>query len=125
MTEDSERIQILRMVEARQITVEEGARLLAALERSADKAKADPAAPSAARWFRVRVTDLGSGKERVNVNIPVGLVSVGMRLGARFAPGLGGAEAERIVEAIKSGTQGKIMDMEDARSGERVEIYVE
>ena len=125
MTEDTERMQILKMVEARQITAEEGARLLQALDRAADKTKFAPDAPSAGRWFHVRVTDIRSGKDRVNVNIPVGLVSVGLRLGAKFAPGMDNADTERILQAVKSGVQGKIMDVEDARSGERVEIFVE
>ena len=32
---------------------------------------------------------------------------------------------QRIVQAIKEGAQGKIVDVEDLEDGERVEVYVE
>jgi hypothetical protein len=74
----------------------------------------------------VRVTDLATGKSKVNVNIPMGLVSVGMRMGARFAPAMAGIDAEQVMAAaIRQGVQGKVVDVEDLDDGERVEIYVE
>ena len=78
-----------------------------------------------ARWFRVRVTDLETGRNKVNVNLPMSLVDVGTRMGARFAPELEGMDFHDIIEQIKSGAQGKIIEVEDMEDGERVEIYVE
>jgi len=46
-------------------------------------------------------------------------------MGARFAPELEDMDFNDIVEQIKSGAQGKIIEVEDAEGGERVEIYVE
>jgi hypothetical protein len=123
MTTPEERIQILRMIETGQINAEEGARLLEALESAGTKAA--PEIPGRGRWFRVRVTDIRSGKNKVNVNIPMGLVNVGMRMGARFAPEVNGVSVEEIVQAVKDGAYGKIVDIEDNEEGERVEIYVE
>ena len=80
---------------------------------------------SDSRWFRVRVTDLRSGRNKVNVNIPMGLVNVGLKMGARFAPNMEGVNLEEMMTAIKSGASGKIMDVTDEDSGEHVEIYVE
>ena len=80
---------------------------------------------SAPRWFRVRVTDMATGRAKVNVNIPMGLVNVGIKMGARFAPEVEGVNYEEIMEAIQSGQQGKIMDVTDEEDGERVEIFVE
>ncbi|MCZ7671397.1 MAG: hypothetical protein M5U34_31820 [Chloroflexi bacterium] len=73
----------------------------------------------------MRVTDMRSGRNKVNVNIPMGLVNVGIKMGARFAPDMEGGEYEQIMTAIKSGQQGKVMDVTDDESGERVEIFVE
>jgi len=116
-------MQILKMIEARQISAEEGAKLLAALDK-ADKAS--PAAPSGApRWFRVRVTDLRTGKEKVSVNIPMSLVSVGIKMGARFAPDMDSLDIEQITRAIREGAQGKIIDVEDEEDAERTEIFIE
>ncbi len=126
MASTEERMQILNMVAEGKITAEEGARLLAALEparRKEGRMVAD--APSAPRWFRVRVTDLETGKNKVNVNLPMSLVDVGTRMGARFAPELEDLDFNDIIEQIKSGAQGKIIEVEDAEGGERVEIYVE
>ena len=125
MNELNERMQILKMVEAGQISAEEGVRLLRALDEADDKTQTTAHAPSNARWFRVRVTDLATGKSKVNVNIPIGLMNVGMRLGAKFAPNVGAEEMEQILSAVKGGVQGRIIEVEDVEDGERVEIYVE
>ena len=125
MATTEERMQILNMVAEGQISATDGAQLLAALEPEKKSGRLAPQAPSAPKWFRVRVTDLESGKNKVNVNLPMSLVDVGTRMGARFAPELEDMDFNDIVEQIKSGAQGKIIEVEDAEGGERVEIYVE
>lgn len=117
-----ERMQILKMLEAGQINAKEAADLLHAL----DKPKAPPAAPPLrGRWMRVRVTDLATGKTKVNVNVPMSLVDVGIRMGARFMPKTESVDPQEVLEAIRSGESGKMVDVEDAESGEHVEIYVD
>ncbi|MCX7838961.1 MAG: hypothetical protein N2559_05835, partial [Anaerolineae bacterium] len=77
MATPEERMQILKMIENKQITAEEGAKLLAALEehdRAESTTKVKPSPATSGKWFRVRVTDLKTGKRKVNVNIPLGLV---------------------------------------------------
>ena len=127
MASTEERMQILSMVAEGKITAEEGAKLLTALEPEKKKAEVTMRmdGPSAPRWFRVRVTDLETGRNKVNVNLPMSLVDVGTRMGARFAPELEDLDFNDIIEQIKSGAQGKIIEVEDAEGGERVEIYVE
>ena len=126
MTTTEDRMQILNMVAEGIISADEGAKLLAALET---EQKREPTqsmtGPSRSRWFRVRVTDLETGRNKVNVNLPMSLVEVGARMGARFAPELEGMDIHDIVEQVKSGAQGKIIEVEDIEDGERVEIYVE
>ena len=122
-----ERMQVLKMIQDGKITAEEGARLLAALKASA-RASPRPLGsgdtPGAAgRWFRVRVTDLRSGKRKAMINIPLGLVDVGLKLGARF--GTSNIDMNEIVAAVKSGAVGKIADVEDDHEQEKVEIYIE
>ena len=130
MTTTDERMQILKMIQDGKISAEEGAKLLQALSAGAKPDKQRPSTPptpggSDARWFRVRVTDLGSGKNKVSVNIPMGLVNVAMRMGARFAPNVENVNYEEMAAAIKSGATGKVIDVTDEESGERVEIFVE
>jgi hypothetical protein len=123
MTTAEERMRILQMIQEGKITAEEGATLLQALGSS--KPKAPPSPGRDPRLLRVRITDLKSGKTKVNVNIPMGLVHVGVKLGARFAPSNSEIDYNEILNAIKGGASGKVADVEDAESGEHVEIWVE
>jgi hypothetical protein len=128
MTTVEERMRILKMVEDGKISAEDGAKLLAALAESR-KPPPPPFPPtgaaSDARWFRVRVTDTRTGRAKINVNIPTGLVNVGIRMGARFAPNLEADQMQAMIDALKSGARGKIIDAFDDESGEHVEIFVE
>lgn len=123
MSTAEERMRILEMIREGKVTAEEGANLLEALSR----AKPTPPPPPIRdlRVLRVRITDLDTGKTKVNVNIPMSLVNVGIKLGARFTPTNVDVDTEEIMEAIKSGASGKLVDVEDAESGEHIEVYVE
>jgi len=121
MTTKDERLQILRMVESGKVSAEEGARLLEALE--GDEGESRPSRQKA-RWLRVRVTDLETGRHKVNINLPMGLMNIGAKIGAKFAAPAD-FDIEELVASIRSGAQGKIIDVEDQEDGERVEIYVE
>jgi hypothetical protein len=120
-----ERMQILNMIRDGKVSPEEGAKLLAALETSQKSEMAANKSVTAGRFLRVRVTDMRNGKTKVNVNLPLALVNVGLRMGARFAPDLEGMDVSELMEAIRAGTQGKIVDVEDVEDGEKVEIYIE
>lgn len=127
MATTEERMQILRMIEEGKISAGEGAELLRALEEKKDGGPAAEPLRGASkpRWFRVRVTDVETGRSKVNVNIPMGLVNVGIKMGARFAPEMEGVAYDELMDAIRSGRQGKVIDITDNEDGERVEIFVE
>ncbi len=126
MATAEERMQILKMIEEGKISASEGAELLRTLAQGDRGPEAEPLkGASNPRWFRVRVTDLRSGRNKINVNIPMGLVNVGIKMGARFAPEVEGVEYKEIMEAIRSGQQGKVLDVTNDEEGERVEIFVE
>lgn len=127
MATTEERLQILKMIEEGKISAAEGAELLRALDTKSDKIQAQEPlkGASAPRWFRVRVTDTTTGRNKVNINIPMGLVNVGMKMGARFAPEIEGHRLEELLEAVKYGQLGKVIDVTDEEDGERVEIFVE
>ena len=127
MATTEERLQILKMIEEGKISAAEGAELLRALDTKGERGPAlEPMkGTSNPRWFRVRVTDMQTGRNKVNVNIPMGLVNVGIKMGARFAPQIEGKELNTIMDAVRSGQLGKIVDIVDAEDSERVEIFVE
>lgn len=126
MATTEERMQILKMIEEGKISASEGADLLRALDKKDSGLPNEPLrGASQPRWFRVRITDVSSGKNKVNVNIPMGLVHVGMKMGARFAPDMEGVNYEELMESIRMGRQGKVIDITDDDDGERIEIFVE
>lgn len=124
MSTTEERLKILNMIAEGKITAEEGAQLLAALKET-DRKSSPVTEAAEGRYLRIRVSNLDSGREKVNVNIPMNLVNVGLRMGARFAPEMEGFDFNEIIAAIRSGARGKIIDVTDQESGEQVEIYVE
>ncbi len=126
MATTEERLQILRLIEQGKITAEEGAALLKALHEGEERASAEPVRGSSqARWFRVRVTDTRSGRNKASVNIPIGLVHVGLRMGARFVPEMDHDKYQQLSDAIRTGRQGKIFDAMDENAFERVEVFIE
>lgn len=114
-----ERIKILQMLEDGKITPEEAATLLRAMEGGRG------GAPRAPGYLRIKVTDLDSGRGKVNVTIPLALVSAGLRIAERFAPEFEGFDLRELEEVIVSGAYGKIVEVTDAEDNEMVEIYVE
>lgn len=119
-TPSAERNRILKMIEAGQVSAEEAAQLLDALsseQRAGERNRS--------RLVRVRVTDLHSGRQKANVTIPVGLVNVGLRLGARLAPQLSGSALEDLLQAIQRGVRGRLLEWQDLEEGERVELFIE
>ena len=126
MATTEERMKILTMIREGNISAEEGAKLLSALSEN-KKTSRSPAtrAPGEPRWFRVRVTDLVSGKTKVSVNIPFGLMEWGLQIGAQFAPEVGDLDFEQLKEMLQSGVEGKVIDVIDEEDGEHVEIFIE
>lgn len=127
MPTSEERMRILQLVSEGKISAEDGVRLLEALRGSepSSPSQKSPAPAGPPRWFRVRVTDMNSGRDKVNINIPMGLVNVGLKMGARFVDDQQGIDFEQLASAVQSGQTGKLIEVENIEEGERVEIYVE
>jgi len=72
------------------------------------------------------VTDATTGASKVNVTVPMGLLSAGLRIAERFAPEeLGDIDMQELEELLASGVDGKFIEVTDEEDNERVEIYVE
>ncbi len=125
MAASEERLRVLQMLEDGKITPEEATSLLRALGKGQDAGAYAAARKTENRFLRIRVTDLVSGTAKVNVTIPLGLVSAGLRIAERFAPEAEGIDMQELEKAIVSGAEGKIVEVMDAEDNERVEIYVE
>ena len=124
MASSEERLKILKMIDDGKITAEEGAKLLAALGESRKSGRRPPVRSSAsgARWLKVRVTDMVTGKAKATVNLPLGLVDAGLNIASKYAPDVA---FDELVEAIQAGAEGKIIDVYDEEDDEHVEIFIE
>jgi hypothetical protein len=126
MASSEERMKILKMIEEGKLSPEEGTKLLATLsEKRGPTPPRAPGMPGAPRWLRIRVTDVRTGRSKASVQIPLALVDAGMKIGAHFAPEVEGVDMANVMEAMRSGMTGKIIDVTDDEDGEHVEIYVE
>jgi len=130
MVNIEERMKILKMIEEGKISAEEGTKLLSALNQSrrgvgTPNPPRPPEMSGSARWLRIRVTDTRTGRSKASVQIPLALVDAGMKIGAHFAPEVEGVDMSNVMDALRAGVTGKIIDVVDEEDGEHVEIYVE
>lgn len=124
--------KILRLVEEGVLNPAEADRIIAALvadqraepagtaasPESRGRAGTEAPAQANARHLRVQVSD--GGRQVVNLRVPINVAS----FAAGIVPGLPDAEAERVREAIRSGTRGTIVDI-TSDDGDRVLITTE
>jgi hypothetical protein len=128
MTED-ERMMVLKLLKDGKITADEAAKLLETIDRTSPKKKSKTEEPETikgqGKFFHVKITDTDTGKVRANIRIPLSVIEVGSKFGAHFAPQIDGIENEDLMQAIKDGEVGKVMDVFDDDDNEHVEIYIE
>lgn len=128
MPTPAERLNILQMIQRGEITAESGFRLLEQLEN--DPASYNPetsqgGTKAQARWFHLLVTDTRSGKNRIDLRLPLSVVTTGMKMGARLSPEVDRIKPEELRDILSSGETGKIVDVYDETNGEHIEIFLE
>ncbi len=122
-----ERMQILKMIEEGKISAQEGLELMNALDQGPAEESLIPS--SRAKWLKVRVMTMDN-RIKTKVNLPISLVDIGLKLGAAYAPqmkesGLDKIDIKAVMEAVKAGAEGKIVEVEDEERQEKIEVYVE
>ena len=131
MANSTERTEILRLIESGKISTSEGLTLLNSLDKGTPQLPPRPQTPPSStlatrgRWLRIRVTNLTTQASKVNVNLPLGLVSAGLRIGQRYAPELNGVDWDNLLMEIQNGANGKLVEVEDQEDNERVEIFID
>ena len=126
MVTSEERMKILKMVSDGKVSAEEGSQLISALSQRTDDSKKSNKRSLSRRTLRVRVTDMSSGKTKVNVNVPMRLVDAGLNIASQFVPEMENAQMmEAVKEALSENINGKIVDVIDEEDREHVEIFIE
>lgn len=115
------------MVSDGKITAEVGVNLLEALDKPGQNINHNKGDLSI-KWIKIRVIE-PNGKNKVNITLPISLLSVGAKLAEKFSPeyqesGLSQDDLNDILDAIRGGAVGKIVDIETDK-GEIVEVIVE
>jgi len=125
-TFDDERLKILRMVEEGKLSADEAVGLLNALAKDEQPVRQETRMTNAtSRFFRVRVTDNVTGRHKALVSIPLSLMDWGLKIGAQFAPEVAGFDVQEFTELVRSGADGKIVDVLDEEDGEHVEVFID
>ena len=124
MAISEEKKQILRMIQDGQITAEEGGRLMSALESAERRASPSPSErQEVPDQIRIQISDLDTGKQKVDFSMPLSMANVGVKLGARLA--MEEVKLEDFIAAAEGGVIGKIAEMRDEKSRERIEVFLE
>jgi len=136
---DQEALEILKMVSEGRVSPEQGSELLAALKEKPSAAIVAPG--SKPRFVRVRVDVKGEDGEKVavNLNLPVALADLALKLadGAKIQRGeetiqlgeyvkkLSGMDMGAILQMVKEGAEGKLVDVDvSGEAGEKVKVEV-
>ena len=126
---DSSRSDILSQLAAGSISAAQAAEQLrgGALPPLPPMPPIPPVAPAmlGQRWLRIRVTDISSGRAKVNVNLPLTWVAAGLRIGANYAPQLEHLDLAQLLGELEAGGTGQLLDVEDLDDGQRVQIFVD
>lgn len=96
-------------------------------EPAPQAAKTAPSGKAGRRWLHVHVSDLESGRNRVRVNVPLGLVNIGLKIGAHFTDEM---DDDHIVRKVMDALQdesltGTLVEVEDADDNERVHVFID
>lgn len=136
------RKEVLQMLAEGTIDVNRAAELLSTASEEPAERRSEPPAPPApeapaqpeapvkpkrgGRWLRIHVSDLSTGRSRVRINVPLGLVRFGLRIGARFTDELDDELARDVIAALEEGAiDGTLVEVENEEDNERVHIFVD
>lgn len=131
-----EKLRILKMVETGTITATQAAELLSSLreEPTTEEPTTDEGAAPRAKWMKILVTNRETGKNKVNVRIPLKLfpwklmekglfINIGDKVdqdGTAYQ-----FDKELVMQMINNGEPGVIIDVDDEVDNEKVLITLE
>lgn len=125
MPGSEEQLKILKLLQEGKLTAEGAMQQLENVHQpgSTEEQVGPGSAPAGlAHWMRLEVLDPDSGKVKINLRLPLSLVSTGLKMGARFSCP---EEEQKFARRLKSGEPGKILDQIDPDDGGRVQVYLE
>ena len=119
-----ERNRILQLLEAGLVTAAQAGELFDVLEDSEERVAVER---KRERVIRIRTSYLKAGMTTTSMiaAIPVRLVRLSLRLGARLYPQLDSNTLEDVLRSVEEGATGRLLEIHDMERGERLEIFAE
>lgn len=78
------------------------------------------------RWLKIKVSELSTGRGKVNITLPMGFVGFGLGIARRFRADFDNeGNIDEMWNLIKQGERGVIVDVEDEEDNEHVQIYLD
>ena len=142
---ENSRQEILELLGKGKITAVEAAEMLAAVGREPVQEKAPEPEPVKAeipveeepvpaarkksngsdpRWLRIRVRNLQTSKNKVSVNLPLGMFRFGLGMAQKFSGGLIDFDIDDMLATIQQQGDGVLVDVQDEDGNEHVQIVV-
>lgn len=143
MTNKDEVRQVLKMVSEGKITVDEADQLIAAIQESYEEESSEGSSndilsfdnsnitsgikkSGEAKWFRVKISELDTGKVTTNMLLPVGFTNLGLHKFLKSRDfGIKSSEFYKLATMDSFGQPTMIIDVEDSDANERVQIFIE
>ncbi len=126
------RKEILEKLAAGEIDISRATEMLNTAQESVEPPAVSAPAPapseskSGHRWLKIHVSNLETGKNRVRVNVPLGLVNLGLKIGSRFTDEVDDGVMHDVLDALKNKEiTGTLVEVEDEDDNERVHIFIE
>ncbi len=115
-----ETLKILEMVKSQKISVEDGEKLLETINKKSNSSETHPNK----KFLRVRVLE-GSDK-KVNVNIPLALAEVGLRMIPEEKLKLNNQQisVNQLLDLIEAGTEGELVNIQAMEDGKETRINI-
>jgi len=95
------------------------------MRRGSQAGKTSRTSSGAGNMLHIRVTNPGTGRVIANLQLPLSTVEAGIRIGARLIPEIEGVDKTEVLNAIRLGERGKILDLTNESAEEHIEIFIE
>lgn len=76
------------------------------------------------QWLRIRVRNLQTGKNKVSVNLPLGMFRFGLGMAQKFSGGFIDFNLDDMLATMQHQGDGVLVDVQDEEGNEHVQIVV-
>ena len=137
---DQEALEVLRMVKDGTLTPEQGSQMLEALKNPATAVATVPGQKPKFVRVNIDVHEQEGDAVKVNCNLPIALADLALKMGqfakitrngetielGDYLKQLGGVDIAAVLQMVKDGAEGKLVDIQvnEAGDGDKVKVEV-